>query len=145
MKTPLVVDRAASTENIRTYIQNSGQMICYQANLVVLKPGPESKSFSGKKVADRSPKLKIHRSVSGDHDRILEIPFVLKPLPADAPLKSPHVPACMSDQQYARSKQTEQTKDLEDWNYRSISKHRNQRLNVLNPLGRRKGPIQCCV
>ncbi|KAJ1168748.1 hypothetical protein NDU88_000662 [Pleurodeles waltl] len=193
MKTPLVIGRDVPTETVRTYIENSGQMVCYQANPMVLCPGSESQSFfaekirphsslfvyiphrssvvrqdlnrptvkgreeglesqtwqqerlSLRKVADRSPPSKIRCSVSGDPYRFLETPFVLKPLPAEAPLKSPHVPACMSDQQNARSEQTEQTKDVEDSNDRSILEHWNQRLNVLNPLRRRKGLIQCCV
>ncbi|KAJ1158114.1 hypothetical protein NDU88_010808 [Pleurodeles waltl] len=50
METPLVVGREMATETVRTYIQDSGQMICYQANLMLLCPGPLPKSFSAEKV-----------------------------------------------------------------------------------------------
>ncbi|KAJ1179437.1 hypothetical protein NDU88_004671 [Pleurodeles waltl] len=148
-------------------------MVCHYTKPMVPHPGPESQSLSAKKmssppygggiryhcghqswlrerlllrkVAFHSPPSEIRCSVSGDPHRFPEISSVLKPLLAEAPLKSPHMPVCMCDQQNARSEQTEQTKDLEDRNYCSFLKHWNQRLNVPYPLWRRKGSIQCCV
>ncbi|KAJ1200269.1 hypothetical protein NDU88_004094 [Pleurodeles waltl] len=57
MKTPLVIGRDTPTEIVRTHVQNSGQMICYQANPMVLNPGPEPKSFSAEKVRPHSSLL----------------------------------------------------------------------------------------
>ncbi|KAJ1136927.1 hypothetical protein NDU88_003341 [Pleurodeles waltl] len=50
-----------STESVRTYVEHSGQMIRYQANPMVPKPGPESQSLSAEKhpwtPKDQNPEL----------------------------------------------------------------------------------------
>ncbi|KAJ1218112.1 hypothetical protein NDU88_005695 [Pleurodeles waltl] len=56
METPLVISQEAPTDcpHVRS---EPGQMICYQANLMVLNPGPEPQSLSAEKIQPYSSLL----------------------------------------------------------------------------------------